>query len=182
MRSPASSSWRGVQMSPRLPLILQHSGHSRTIVGYEETRGGAINLILFDPGRTIPKLARAAGINHLKERSTTGEAGPSRPSKRSRAVEQSGHQKYEALPFRRPYMNSEWSTADTPEDAQTMRGGSIHVADDEEVDDEGWVRKKVSKVKDALGRRSKDGEGDSSKVLGHFRVNLSALGWVLLRV
>lgn len=39
-----------VRQTKKLPLILQHSGHSRTIVGYEETSRGT-NLLLFDPGR-----------------------------------------------------------------------------------------------------------------------------------
>jgi hypothetical protein len=32
-------------------LIIQHSGHSRLIVGYEETVRGEINLLVLDPGR-----------------------------------------------------------------------------------------------------------------------------------
>jgi len=32
-------------------LMFQHSGHSRLIVGYEETVRGEINLLVLDPGR-----------------------------------------------------------------------------------------------------------------------------------
>ena len=35
----------------RLPLYLQHSGHSRSIVGVEVKKNGDINLLLFDPGQ-----------------------------------------------------------------------------------------------------------------------------------
>ena len=35
----------------RAPLYLQHSGHSRSIVGIEHLTNGKINLLLFDPGR-----------------------------------------------------------------------------------------------------------------------------------
>ncbi len=44
--------WRGatpVVVTDRIPLILQYQGHSRTIVGYEIARGGATNLLAFDP-------------------------------------------------------------------------------------------------------------------------------------
>jgi hypothetical protein len=40
-----------VTMTDRMPLILQHDGHSRTIVGYEVGRTGAVNLIVFDPSK-----------------------------------------------------------------------------------------------------------------------------------
>ena len=52
MRPESNGSGRGevVRQTRKLPLILQHSGHSRTIVGYEETHRGT-NLLLFDPGR-----------------------------------------------------------------------------------------------------------------------------------
>ncbi|CAF0882446.1 unnamed protein product [Didymodactylos carnosus] len=32
------------------PLYLQHEGHSRTIIGYEQMRGAPIRLLLYDPG------------------------------------------------------------------------------------------------------------------------------------
>ena len=35
----------------KMPLYLQHQGHSRTIVGVEVTKSKNLNLILFDPGR-----------------------------------------------------------------------------------------------------------------------------------
>jgi Peptidase family C78 len=44
--------WRGatpVVISNRIPLILQHKGHSRTIVGYEIARDGGTILLAFDP-------------------------------------------------------------------------------------------------------------------------------------
>ena len=50
----------------KLPLVLQHSGHSRTIVGYEETAQGNINLLLFDPGKSMSKELRNAGLEELQ--------------------------------------------------------------------------------------------------------------------
>ena len=38
-----------VVCTDRMPLILQFHGHSYTIVGYEITQTGAINLLVFDP-------------------------------------------------------------------------------------------------------------------------------------
>lgn len=36
-----------------MPLILQHSGHSRTVVGFEKHSNGNINLLIFDPSRFV---------------------------------------------------------------------------------------------------------------------------------
>lgn len=40
-----------IVITERMPLVLQHQGHSRTIVGFEKTKNGKINLLLFDPGK-----------------------------------------------------------------------------------------------------------------------------------
>lgn len=78
-----------------------------------------------------------------------------------------------------------------------MKGGSasVQLEDDEEMDEEGWVRKKAKKIakkaKDkgrgvagmgsasgygsGSGTGSKPWEGQVSKGLGYFRVNLSAV-------
>jgi len=54
-----------VKVTDRMPLILQHQGHSRTIVGYEIAKNGTINLLTFDPARTPPKKIRQAGLSQL---------------------------------------------------------------------------------------------------------------------
>ncbi|KAF8630388.1 hypothetical protein AX15_002945 [Amanita polypyramis BW_CC] len=38
-----------VSITDYMPIILQHNGHSRTIVGYETVKGGTNNLLVFDP-------------------------------------------------------------------------------------------------------------------------------------
>ncbi|KAL6309032.1 peptidase family C78-domain-containing protein [Sparassis latifolia] len=56
---------RGAQAvvdTDRMPLILQHAGHSRTIVGYEQCKNSMINLLVFDPSRRIPADIRRVGI------------------------------------------------------------------------------------------------------------------------
>ena len=48
--------WRGaspVVISTRMPLILQHPGHSRTIVGYEIAKDGSTILLAFDPSMYV---------------------------------------------------------------------------------------------------------------------------------
>jgi hypothetical protein len=37
----------------KMPLILQHSGHSQTIIGYEVSHNGNMNLLIFDPSKYI---------------------------------------------------------------------------------------------------------------------------------
>jgi hypothetical protein len=49
--------WRNaspVTVTDRLPLILQHNGHSRTIVGYLVDKKGQTVLLTFDPSRHAP--------------------------------------------------------------------------------------------------------------------------------
>ena len=40
-----------VTSTDKMPLILQHDGHSRTIVGYEVDARGVTNLLTFDPAQ-----------------------------------------------------------------------------------------------------------------------------------
>ena len=52
----AQERWRGatpVVISTRMPLILQHQGHSRTIVGYEIAKYGGTILLAFDPSTYV---------------------------------------------------------------------------------------------------------------------------------
>ncbi|KAH6918798.1 peptidase family C78-domain-containing protein [Coprinopsis sp. MPI-PUGE-AT-0042] len=60
----------------KLPVILQHNGHSRSIVGYEILKDGTINLLTFDSGASLPKEFRALGL------SFAAPASPAAGSKR----------------------------------------------------------------------------------------------------
>ncbi|KAI5124328.1 hypothetical protein M0805_008935 [Coniferiporia weirii] len=51
-----------VVVTDRMPLVLQHQGHSRTIVGYERLKTGYINLLCFDPSRRPSAQVREAAI------------------------------------------------------------------------------------------------------------------------
>jgi len=55
--------WRGatpVVISDRMPLILQHPGHSRTIVGYEISKDGGTTLLAFDPAIRMTQIRSVA--------------------------------------------------------------------------------------------------------------------------
>lgn len=39
------------------PLYLQHQGHSRTIIGVEEVRGGVVNLLILDPSHSPAQMS-----------------------------------------------------------------------------------------------------------------------------
>ncbi|KAJ3187596.1 hypothetical protein HK101_009313 [Irineochytrium annulatum] len=63
-RAGASTGWPakwnrkkkdGVFVTKRMPLFCQYKGHSIVIVGYEETTGGARNLLTLNPGFHMPK-------------------------------------------------------------------------------------------------------------------------------
>ncbi|KAF8184941.1 peptidase family C78-domain-containing protein [Mycena galopus ATCC 62051] len=51
-----------VTVTCRMPLILQHAGHSRTIVGYEVNKAGLVNLLVFDPSKIPKKALHQAGL------------------------------------------------------------------------------------------------------------------------
>lgn len=60
----ALQSTNSVAITGKMPLILQHNGHSRTIVGCERCVDGTINLLVFDPAKSIPIEIRNAGLVH----------------------------------------------------------------------------------------------------------------------
>jgi hypothetical protein len=68
-----------ITVTERMPLVLQHAGHSRTIIGYEQAAGGNVNLLLFDPSRRPSTELREAAL------------GLSRPAHRSRLQSMSRH-------------------------------------------------------------------------------------------
>jgi len=104
-----------ISCTDRMPIILQHQGHSRTVVGYELQQNGQVNLLVFDPSRLPPSpLRKGKGFsqgnkitNYIKRRAmgpTTSklaqdvlnasprkrkseENGPSREMKRTRGGE-----------------------------------------------------------------------------------------------
>ncbi|KAF8894407.1 peptidase family C78-domain-containing protein [Infundibulicybe gibba] len=61
----AAHSASPVVATDKMPLILQHDGHSRTIVGYEVTKTGLVNLLMFDPSYIPSKRIRQAGLAYF---------------------------------------------------------------------------------------------------------------------
>lgn len=49
-----SSDGTPIRMTRKMPLYLQHAGHSRTIVGFEVDSQGNSNLLIFDPAKCVP--------------------------------------------------------------------------------------------------------------------------------
>ncbi|KZT26492.1 DUF1671-domain-containing protein [Neolentinus lepideus HHB14362 ss-1] len=79
-----------VVMTNKMPLILQHEGHSRSIVGYvvyAKPRGGEeVELLLFDPGR-LPKAIRPAALAEYQRMRSGGIYDSlARPARRSQEV------------------------------------------------------------------------------------------------
>jgi hypothetical protein len=42
-----------IRVTDKMPLYLQHQGHSRTVVGIEVASDGEAHLLMFDPGRSV---------------------------------------------------------------------------------------------------------------------------------
>ncbi|GJJ11985.1 hypothetical protein Clacol_006223 [Clathrus columnatus] len=61
-----------VVITERMPIILQHAGHSRTVVGYEVNKKGETNLLVFDPARRMGKNLRQAALS-FRSPSTSGQ-------------------------------------------------------------------------------------------------------------
>lgn len=155
-----------VVQTEKLPLVLQHKGHSRTIVGYEETHRG-IHLLLFDPGRSTPIDIRNAGLEIAKR----NQPRPSNSIPPRKPSHQSSH---ESINFNRPYTNGNSEPVFLPVE-------SPDIMDDEEVSADGWVKKKVNKLRHSLsenGRKGSRGQGRKQtvpQILADFRVSVDRL-------
>ena len=55
---------RPVIVTDKLPIVLQHNGHSRTIVGCELGKGGAITLLTFDPAKYVYRTTYLPTLSH----------------------------------------------------------------------------------------------------------------------
>ncbi|KAH9981503.1 peptidase family C78-domain-containing protein [Lactifluus volemus] len=81
--------WRAatpVVITDRMPLVLQHQGHSRTIVGYEITKDGATNLLAFDPSRRMAHIRDIALSSFNLSRGREVHLDNSKPSTSRRLV------------------------------------------------------------------------------------------------
>lgn len=62
-------------VTDKMPLILQHNGHSRTIVGFEVDKNGVTNLLLFDPAHRPTQEIRTIALSEFAKTSPK-EQGP----------------------------------------------------------------------------------------------------------
>ncbi|KAG6869075.1 hypothetical protein C0993_003395 [Termitomyces sp. T159_Od127] len=82
-----------IVVTDRMPIILQHQGHSRTIVGYEMTKTGKIKLLMFDPSMKFDDTTKNTALALCARRASSsgpqkrlsGSSPPLRPTKRSRS-------------------------------------------------------------------------------------------------
>lgn len=176
--STSSNSGQGsATVSAKLPLILQHSGHSRTVVGYEIDDAEEINLIVFDPATSIPRALGKTALEHLRDTAETTIEGSA-----TAAGADSG---------KRRKLNQQTLRDMLPKSrSEGMPTDPIPVLEsDEEMDQAGWVRKKTTgsgstgksaakrKINDRMHllRNSFDLASNPKATLNHFRVNLSGL-------
>ncbi|KLO10423.1 DUF1671-domain-containing protein [Schizopora paradoxa] len=193
-----------VKMTDRMPLILQHKGHSRTIVGYEMMKNGTVNLLTFDPARSPPARIRQAGMSQLSSIQSSPTASSSKRKQFfERVLHPRGHQrasdsssnssidrkgkKRQASPSSGPSSRSN----DGNRLVKRVRGGlqsgdnvvavgnAVEVIDvDDDFDDEvEIIEERSSNVKVTKGAMSSLSEAlDSSEVLNSFRLRPKNVG------
>ncbi|KAF8078135.1 peptidase family C78-domain-containing protein [Lyophyllum atratum] len=67
-----------IVVTDRMPLILQHDGHSRTIIGYEMSKNKKVTLLTFDPSAVLGKDMRNTAISSWSLASSSDERGRAR--------------------------------------------------------------------------------------------------------
>ncbi|EKM55631.1 uncharacterized protein PHACADRAFT_173790 [Phanerochaete carnosa HHB-10118-sp] len=145
-----------VVITDKMPIVLQHSGHSRTVVGYEKL-GNKIQLLIFDPGRYIsPDIRRAA----LAKRG--GSNAATNPP-------QKAHFSPKKL-FKRvlhPHTNNGGNFAGDRQQAKRIRAGDVDdiIVVNSDSEGEGPSQSTSSRVE----------EVDLAKVLKTFRLSASSL-------
>lgn len=61
-----SSKGNAIKLTNKLPLYLQHSGHSQTVVGFEMDAKGRENLLIYDPAKTVPASLKSASCQMIQ--------------------------------------------------------------------------------------------------------------------
>ncbi|KIP09247.1 hypothetical protein PHLGIDRAFT_126409 [Phlebiopsis gigantea 11061_1 CR5-6] len=142
-----------VVITDKMPIVLQHAGHSRTVIGYERHQG-KITLLMFDPGRRVP-----SDIRELALASTASEGGSSSYSPRK------SHASPKKVLQRILHPQSSGNTLQSKNKAKRLRAGDevIILDSDSDCDDSGSSRKPASPPP----------EIKPSKILNVFRVSPS---------
>ncbi|KAI0831149.1 peptidase family C78-domain-containing protein, partial [Trametes gibbosa] len=157
---------RPVVVTDKPPIILQHDGHSRTVVGCERVKNGTINLLIFDPSRKIPQSVRYAGLHHHSPREANQAASSSSKvlHKVMHAVETMKSKKRKSMEPEPKYAAPKRKR---PSNQGLVDGGDVIVIDSDSEDD----------VKPSSGPSKSEAydEPDFSTVLYVFRVNAKLL-------
>ncbi|KAH9816106.1 peptidase family C78-domain-containing protein [Melampsora americana] len=61
-----SSKGNAIKLTDKLPLYLQHAGHSQTVVGFEMDAEGRENLLIYDPAKTVPASLKSASCQMIQ--------------------------------------------------------------------------------------------------------------------
>jgi len=157
-----------VMCTDRMPLILQHAGHSRTVVGFEVNKKGCPNLLIFDPSiRPSQQLRRTALTKHS---STSPSPSPSKRKGSSSILHRVLHpQKTKTKSESRKRRASNPLLDADGREVKRVRGGLQGPSSN---DDEVIILEDVEDDDDV----QMDEEMDMTKVVNFFRVNQSKLG------
>ncbi|KAH9934838.1 peptidase family C78-domain-containing protein [Fomitopsis serialis] len=157
-----------VLVTDKMPLVLQHDGHSRTVVGCERCPDNSINLLVFDPSRHIQADIRAAGLSNWKHGSAAADnldtpSDSQRHASASKVLHEAVH------PIRAFKAHHKRKAEDSPRDpsAKKPRGSHAHNDHDDDphtYDGGGWT------IVD-----QPPSTPDAGKVLNLFRLGLNRL-------
>ncbi|KAF8604518.1 DUF1671-domain-containing protein [Ceratobasidium sp. AG-I] len=185
------SSARGVFMSTRMPVVLQHKGHSRTVIGVELTASGETNLLIYDPARRPSTALRKAGLRVY----ATGL-----PASDPNAPAEPPHHRSptKAKDFFKRVIKKRSRTPLDEQGSKRVRGGSADPSDWEAMgkgkghtlgaNGSNEEENKVRRQEDGTGSSETRGRGgnvapvdaiqglDLGRVLGAFRVSAGQLG------
>jgi hypothetical protein len=153
-----------------MPLVLQHAGHSRTIIGYEITTGGAVNLLLFDPARRPNTELREAALGLAQPvqhphraalKSVSHHMSPSRLLHKLHRKRQVIDVDAEEAPPKRPRSGS---PTPAPADDEVICLDVPPIA--------------ISQFRPPPGSKTVEVNLNPSKVINFFRLSLKQLGYV----
>ncbi|KAG1819526.1 peptidase family C78-domain-containing protein [Suillus subaureus] len=144
----------------KMPLVLQFNGHSQTIIGYEISKNGDTNLLVFDPSRP-PRLsmrrAAIAGTSVVWEQSRTNQVLQSvmHPASNGRSSK-----------LKRPSSSS---------DIQQHKRTKSSESDDEIIIVEDFNEPKNGQRSSVSAGQTQPSTLDPGHVVNHFRLGMSKL-------
>ncbi|KAI0374736.1 DUF1671-domain-containing protein [Pilatotrama ljubarskyi] len=158
---------RAVNVTDKLPIILQYQGHSQTIVGCERVKNGAIKLLTFDPSGHIPSSIRQAGLHYHNPGRPNGAT-----STASKVLHRMMHPVETVKSKKRksteaPHSNDTLFKRKRPSDPESRGGGEVILIESDSDEDV----KPSAKAKQVV----RPDELDSNVVLAVFRIDAKKL-------